>query len=79
MKQLTVRNVTPELGRRLESLGRAKGKSVNAIVLEILNAAAGVDERRQRLARYTTWTKQDLHEFARALAAQRTVDEELWK
>jgi len=36
-------------------------------VLEILESAVGVAERRQRLARYTTWTA----EFNAALAAQR--------
>jgi hypothetical protein len=35
---------------------------------------AEVTERRKRLARYTTWTPDDLAEFNDALAAQRTID-----
>lgn len=79
MKQLTVRGVSPVLARRVQSLARARGKSVNALVLEILSAAAGIDGRRDRLARYTTWSEAERREFDRAVAAQREVDPELWK
>jgi hypothetical protein len=78
-KQLTIRGVSDEVGQRLESLSRARGQSVNTTVLSILEAAVGVDERRQRLARYTTWTREDLAEFNEALAAQRTIDDPLWR
>jgi plasmid stability protein len=78
-RQLTVRGVSEEVGRRLEELSRARGLSVNATVLEILSAALGRTERRQRLARYATWTPKDLAECDEALAAQRTIDESLWR
>lgn len=78
-KQLTIRGVSDEVGQRLESLSRARGQSLNAIVLEILEAAVGVDERRRRLARYTTWTPDDLQEFNEALATQRPSDDPLWR
>ncbi|HEX4496238.1 MAG TPA: hypothetical protein VIE43_11275 [Thermoanaerobaculia bacterium] len=78
-KQLTIRGVSEEVGQRLEHLSRARGKSVNTVVLEILERAVGVNERRTRLARYTTWTPDDLAEFNEALAAQRTIDDPLWR
>lgn len=78
-KQLTIRGVSDEVGQRLESLSRARGQSLNATVLSILEAAVGVDERRRRLARYATWTQEDLQEFNQALAAQRQVDDPLWR
>jgi plasmid stability protein len=78
-KQLTIRGVPDEVGQRLESLSRTRGQSVNTTVLEILGAALGVDERRNRLARYGTWTPEDLAEFKEALTAQRTVDDPLWR
>jgi hypothetical protein len=77
-KQLTIRGVSDEIGQRLEGLSRARGQSVNTVVLEILEGAVGVNERRKRLARYATWTPDDLAEFNEALAAQRTVDDPLW-
>ncbi len=78
-KQLTIRGVSEEVGCRLENLSHAKGQSVNATVLEILGSAVGVEERRRRLERYATWTPEDLAEFQESLAAQRQVDEELWR
>jgi len=78
-KQLTIRGVSDEVGQRLEGLSRARGQSLNTTVLSILEAAVGVDERRQRLERYTTWTQEDLEEFNEALAPQRTIDDALWR
>lgn len=78
-KQLTIRGVSEEVGQRLESLSRERGQSVNTTVLEILAAAVGIDERRRRLARYATWTPEDVAEFQQALAAQRTIDDPLWR
>ena len=78
-KQLTIRGVSDEVGHRLENLSRARGQSVNATVVEILESAIGIDERRRRLERYATWSRQDLDEFEAALAAQRQIDDELWR
>lgn len=79
-KQLTIRNVQPELARRLERAAEDAGSSVNAKVLQILEQAMGIDSvaRRARLARYTTWTAEDLRDFDEALTAQRIVDTKLW-
>jgi plasmid stability protein len=78
-RQLTIRGVSDEVGRRLESISRAKGQSVNATVLEILATAVGADERRRRLARDVTWSQEDLAELNEALAAQRSTDDPLWR
>lgn len=76
-RQLTIRGVSGEVGRRLENLSR--GQSLNATVLEILESAVGVGQRRQRLARYATWTQADLEEFNEALVTQRIIDDPLWR
>jgi plasmid stability protein len=78
-KTLTIRGVTPDLAARLESLARARGRSVNAAVLEILAQVLGSDERAERLRRYATWSAEDLREFEEALGQQRVVDERLWR
>lgn len=72
-KQLTIHGIPEEVGKKLESLSRARGQSLNTTVLEILGSAVGVDERRTRLARYATWTPDELAEFTEALAAQRSL------
>lgn len=78
-RQITLRNPSPELTRRLRAISEARGESMNATILRILEVAVGVDERRRRLARYATWTEGDAQEFEEALRAQRTVDERLWR
>ena len=79
MPQLTIRGVPDELARRLRGLARQRGESLNSTVLALLREAMGLDARRTRLARYATWTPDDLDEFERALHEQRRVDPDLWK
>ncbi len=73
--QITLRNVDPELSRRLRAISTERGESLNSTVLRLLKDAVGLDARRERLRRYITWTTDDLAEFTDALRAQRIVDE----
>ncbi len=79
MKQLTIRNVSPELDRRLLVLSKSKRQSVNTLVLEILKDATGIDERRERLRRYMTWSTADREQFDDVLREQRQVDAKAWR
>ena len=58
-KQITIRNPSPELARRLRKLSDARKESLNTTILRLLERAVGVDERRERLSRYQTWTEED--------------------
>jgi len=78
-RQLTIRGVSDELGRRLAQLGKERGQSVNTLALGILEGAVGIAARRQRLRRYATWAKDDLAHFDRSLADQRVIDADLWR
>ena len=76
--QITLRNVDPELSRRLRAVSAERGESLNSTLLRLLRRAVGLDARRERLLRYATWTSEDLDEFTTALRAQRVVDERDW-
>jgi plasmid stability protein len=78
-KQLTIRGVPDEVASRLDRLSQSRGCSVNATVVEILASAVDFKERRERLARYATWTEDDLAEFMSGLSAQRVIDDQLWR
>lgn len=78
-KQISVRGVSPQLSRRLTEMSRARGKSVNSTVLELLEHAVGLDGRRDWLRRFMTWTPEEVREFDAILREQRTVDEKLWR
>ncbi|HMR73915.1 MAG TPA: hypothetical protein PKD61_02345 [Polyangiaceae bacterium] len=77
-RQLTIRNVPPEVAAALKKLSQERNESVNATVVQILKQALGIDERRTRLQRYTTWTADEAQAFDAALAEQRRVDERDW-
>ena len=78
-KQLTIRGVPDEVAERLARLARERDQSLNTTVVEILERVVGFEERRVRLERYATWTEEDLTEFEEALAAQRVIDDHLWR
>lgn len=78
VKQITLRDPSPQLVERLREVARARNQSVNGTILQLLEEALGVHHRRRRLERYATWTARDREEFERALKEQRTVDEALW-
>ena len=59
-KQLTVRNPSPELSRRLRALSEAHGESINTTVLRLLEHAVGLADRREWLQRFATWGPEEL-------------------
>jgi hypothetical protein len=78
-KQITIRHPSPELARRLQAIAAARGQSLNATILWLLEQATGMSSRRQWLQRWATWSEADGAEFDQALRAQRVVDLEMWE
>jgi plasmid stability protein len=76
---MTIRGLSDEVAGRLLRLSQERGRSVNATVLEILDQAVGTDARRERLARYATWTADDLAQVEDAVAAQRVTGDIIWR
>lgn len=77
-RQLTIRNVPDEVGKRLDRLSRERGESLNTVLVGILTESVDVDARRARLDRYATWTEEEAAAFDQALASQRVIDGDLW-
>jgi plasmid stability protein len=79
--QYTIRNVPSTLDEALRRVARERGKSLNEIAIEALARGAGVatESRPQRdLGDIAgTWRKDAA--FDSALAAQDTIDDEMWK
>jgi antitoxin FitA-like protein len=79
--QYTIRKVPETLDEALRRAARERGKSLNEVAIEALARGAGVagDRGRQRdLSDIAgTWRKDPA--FDRALAAQDTIDEEMWR
>lgn len=78
-RQLTIRNVPDDVARRLERMSRERDESLNTTVVHLLTEMVGVDARRARLERYSTWTAGEVVAFNDVLASQRAIDADLWR
>ena len=79
--QYTIRNVPGTLDQALRRAAREQGKSLNEVAIEALARGAGVTGERERQRDLSdiagTWREDPA--FDSALAAQDTVDEEMWR
>ena len=79
--QYTIRQIPHHLDEALRRAARERGKSLNEVAIEALARGAGVsgDRERQRdLADISgTWRKDPA--FDSAVAAQHTIDKEMWR
>ena len=82
LKNMTVRNIPPELAEALDEERRRRGDSLNKTVLDLLRQGLGVGPRARSngLARLAgTWSEEEFREFEEATAFFEQVDEELWQ
>jgi len=79
--QYTIRKVPTVVDVALRRRAREQGRSLNEVAVEALARGAGVSGERvcQRDLRDVAGTWRRDRAFERALAAQDTVDEEMWR
>lgn len=79
--QYTIRNVPESLDAALRRSAREQGKSLNDVSLEALARGAGVlgPRRRQRDLSQIAGTWREDPVFDSAIAAQDTIDADLWR
>jgi len=78
--QYTIRNVPETLDEALRRAARERSKSLNEVAIEALARGAGITQERSRQRDLRdiagTWRKDAA--FDEALAAQDTIDKEMW-
>lgn len=85
MKPITLRNLPPEVARRIRRKAEEEGISLNRAVIELLKEAAGLGGKKKPRVHHDldfligTWSKEEADAFDKALAEQRRIDPELWK
>ena len=82
MRHLTIRDVPSDLARRLEAEKRARGRSLNQTVLELLAQALGVTGGRRSNGLRTlagTWEAAEIAEVESAIQLVEELDSELWR
>ena len=79
--QYTIRNVPDYLDEALRVSAREQGKSLNEVAIEAIARGFGLGDNRVRQRDLSdiagSWRKDPA--FERALAAQDTIDEEMWQ
>ncbi len=88
MSQLTIRGVDDKLQQLLKREAARRNQSVNRYILSLLNQTVGTrgaaqtepQEKFHDLDHLAgTWTEQESAEFEAHLAAQRSIDDDLWR
>ncbi len=79
--QYTIRNVPSRLDDALRQAAREQGKSLNEVAIDALARGAGVTGEcgRQRDLGDVAGTWRQDRAFDNAVAAQDTIDEEMWR
>jgi hypothetical protein len=79
--QYTIRGIPPDVDKALRKRARTTGQSLNETALAALSEGAGVlgarRKRRDLSDLIGSWTPDD--ELEAELAAQRVIDEEIWR
>ena len=83
MRNLTIRNIPPDLAEALEKEKYRRSISLNQTVIEVLSQGLGVGitgTRTNGLARLAgTWTAEDYERFEAVIGSTEQIDEELWR
>ena len=82
MKQITIRNVSPHLAKRLDQERAITGKSLNQLLIDLLEKSLGItpdsrfDNGLGELA--GTWSDEEHAAFEKNTEIFEQIDEELW-
>jgi hypothetical protein len=81
MRQITIRDIDPEVEQKIRSIAKGEGKSLNQIIKEIIHKEFKKTEwptsSLKELA--GTWTREEAAEFELSIKSCEKVDEEMWK
>lgn len=87
MKAITLRNLPAEVEKVVRKEAERQRTSINKAVISLLERKTQGHKKRQQVSKEYddldrlagSWTKKEAAEFDKALAAQRTIDPDLWK
>jgi hypothetical protein len=79
--QYTIRNIPDYLDSALRTRAREQGKSLNEVAVETMVRGAGLGDQsiKRRDLSFMTENWEEDPAFDEAIAAQDTVDEEMWR
>ena len=85
MKPITLRNLPADLARRIRQTAEEQNTSANKAVIRLLKDRTGSELSKPTTRHHDLdalagrWSKGESRAFDRALARQRSVDDDMWK
>ncbi len=85
MKPITLRNLPPEIARKIRQTAQEQRTSANKAVIHLLEGTTGSGRSRIKTVHHDldalagSWSAGEARAFDRSLARQRAIDEDLWK
>jgi hypothetical protein len=83
MSQITLRGIDPDVERKIRKMAKLSGKSINRVVLDIINESAGLGGKKlpanslKKLA--GGWSENEALNFFESIKSSEQIDEEMWK
>jgi len=87
LKSLILRGISDELYKELKSKSAKDSKSINKILLSILENNFGLSGKSLKIKKRFTdldglfgrWNRKDYEKMSAVVSSQRKIDEEIWK
>ena len=84
MSQITLRGLDPVVERKIRKMAKKSGKSLNRIILDMVNQSTGFEKEQNRPAASSLkklaggWSAKDAEEFKKSIKLFEQIDEEMW-
>ncbi|MEA1947181.1 MAG: hypothetical protein U9N83_07735 [Thermodesulfobacteriota bacterium] len=84
MTQITLRGIDPEIEREIRRIAKKSGKSLNRVVLDMIDKSTGLNKKDKRPPAASLrklaggWSEKDALEFLESIKSCKQIDEEMW-
>lgn len=86
MKALTIRDIEPDVAKKLKATAKEQHKSMNQLVLEFIKRNLGLEKEKKFTREYNdldglfgTWSSEEFNSIQGKLDQERKIDKDLWQ
>ena len=81
MRQLTIRDIDPEVDQKIRQIAKERGQSLNQVIKEIIHKEFKISEfPASSLKQFAGgWTRKEAAEFELSIKSCEQIDEDMWK
>lgn len=86
MKTMTIRGVEPKLAEKLKQIAQEKGKSVNQLIIDLIQERLGMKKQKLYSREYDDldglfgrWSETEFNTIENNINKERRIDPEIWE